>query len=404
MYKINDLPDFYEKFDLDIRKSNNGRWIDQKCTPDVIQVIASAIIEYCDLNETKEFYIGDIWNSKFAKEEIVDIFKKPNTNDKLSKNEYDKFFSQPIKMFANAKILKENKNGRRLLFTLKEKDILEAISLSERFALNFLVIYIEKVIYDSGLNKVFDNFFEKQDSTSFNKLKNEFTDFIIQNTAINKTLECRRIFTKVLNPLSYKKSLKGTIKGHISRDIITKDLLMYNRNNFRDIYINKPKSQTRAEYESIEKPNIAHFKFQSNQAKKIIKRFNEEFENGISQYSKNKQEKATQMHHIFSASEFPSISGYVENIIALSPNEHYLYAHKDNNTHYTDELPQKEFLIIKANDINKYSVLTDEKSIYSFENFGEVLSTGFNKEEIRLIKEDYFNNYMREINSFYELK
>lgn len=403
MYKISDAKLFFDNINLDIRKNRNGRWLDQKCTPDVIQVIASAIIEYCELNNTMEFYIKDIWNSEYAQEEIVEIFKKPNTDDNLSKNEYDKFFSQPIKLFANAGILEEEKVGRKLKFKLLEKDILEAISLSEKFSLNFLVLYIEKVLSDSDLDKIFNNFFEKQDTTSFFTLKKNFSEFLINNTPINKDLECRRIFIKVLNPLAYKKNLKGTIRGRLSEDIITKDLLMYNRNNFRDVYTNKPKSQSRKEFISKEKPNYAHFKFQSKQAKKVVRKFNLEFEKGMSQFSKKSSERATQMHHIFSESEFPSISGYIENIIALSPNEHFLYAHKNNNTHYTDELPQKEFLIVRANDIERYSKLSDEKSIYSFENFGEVLSTGFNKEEIKNINDNYLNNFLREINAFYEL-
>ena len=403
MYKINDVKFFLSNIDLDIRKNQNGRWLDQKCTPDVIQIIASAIIEYCELKNTNQFSIKDIWTSKYAQDEIVEIFKKPNTNNNLSKNEYDKFFSQPIKLFANAGILQEERVGRKLNFTLKEKDLLEAISLSEKFSLNFLVLYIEKVLLDSGLYDIFNNFFDKQDGTSFFKLKDEFSRFLIKYTSINKELECRRIFIKVLNPLAYKKNLKGTIRGRLSKDIITKDLLMYNRNNFRDVCANKPKSQTRKEFNMKEKPNYAHFKFQSKQAKKVVKKFNLEYENGISQYSKNSNERATQMHHIFSQAEFPSISGYIENIIALSPNEHYLYAHKNNNTQFTDELPQKEFLIVRANDIEKYSKLSDDKSIYSFENFGEVLSTGFNKEEIKNINSDYYNNFIREINTYYEL-
>ena len=45
---INDeyIVNFLSKYDYDVRKSGNARWIDQKCTPDVVNVIAECIINY----------------------------------------------------------------------------------------------------------------------------------------------------------------------------------------------------------------------------------------------------------------------------------------------------------------------------------------------------------------------
>ncbi len=50
-------------------------------------------------------------------------------------------------------------------------------------------------------------------------------------------------FIKVLNPLAYFKNSCGTEKGRLSEQNITYDMLMYNRNNFRDIYSDKPKGR-----------------------------------------------------------------------------------------------------------------------------------------------------------------
>ena len=57
---------------------------------------------------------------------------------------------------------------------------------------------------------------------------------------------------------------------------------MYNRNNFRDIYVNKPKEMTRAEYYySLQnKPNENLIKYQSSKAKKLLRIFNDIFNNG----------------------------------------------------------------------------------------------------------------------------
>ena len=40
------IHDFFEQSDYDIRKSGNGRWIDQKCTADVVTIISDFIYDY----------------------------------------------------------------------------------------------------------------------------------------------------------------------------------------------------------------------------------------------------------------------------------------------------------------------------------------------------------------------
>lgn len=51
----------------------------------------------------------------------------------------------------------------------------------------------------------------------------------------------------------------------------------------------------------------------------------------------------TQAHHIFPKNEFPEIMHYVENLIMLTPNQHYSYAHPNNNTYIIDLTAQKNF-------------------------------------------------------------
>lgn len=45
----------------DIKITHNARWIDQKCTCDVLSIIADCILEYVNDDENKEFSISDIW-------------------------------------------------------------------------------------------------------------------------------------------------------------------------------------------------------------------------------------------------------------------------------------------------------------------------------------------------------
>ena len=62
---------YFKQYDLDIRKSNNGRWLDQKCTYDVISIIADSILEYTNSSLDIEFTVNDIWQSDYAHPDFI---------------------------------------------------------------------------------------------------------------------------------------------------------------------------------------------------------------------------------------------------------------------------------------------------------------------------------------------
>ena len=134
------IRDFLAQSDYDIRESGNGRWIDQKCTPDVVTVIADFIFDYVSSHPDCAFSSADIWNLDYASQTIEAVFKKPGTKNKFAKNEYNKFFQQPMEMFANAKILLKTKQGRRNIYQVNRLDILEYI----RFLYNGIIIKHQK--------------------------------------------------------------------------------------------------------------------------------------------------------------------------------------------------------------------------------------------------------------------
>ena len=76
-----DITAFCNGHDYDIRKSHNGRWIDQKCTPDVIWSIADFVLEYVD-DVAPEFTVKDIWQSEFAKQSFAEPYSIPGTDEK----------------------------------------------------------------------------------------------------------------------------------------------------------------------------------------------------------------------------------------------------------------------------------------------------------------------------------
>ena len=405
MLTNNDIENFINNNNYDIRQTRNGRWIDQKCAADVVTIIADCIYNYSMTNPTKnKFTTKDIWLSEYAKENIESIFKKPDVNSAKAKNEYDKFFQQPMELLAAANVLKKTKEARTNIYSILNVEILEYLALRERNTLFFLAKYIEKTLQDSNIYYLFDNFFKQQNKENYDKMKKGFADFTISHTKINGIAECNRIFIKVLNPLAYYKNSLGTKKGYISKSNITYDVLMYNRDNFRDINAEKPKNMTRKEYLAMQKisPNNEYFKYLSNKAKKYLHAYNEKYrQNKSEHFDELDHGIATQIHHIFPESIYPEISYYLENLIALTPSQHMTKAHPNNNTREICEIYQQLLLLSKAERIKENITKQDVDKIYEFGKFLYVLSVGFDDTEINNIEDMDFASVVQIINLHY---
>lgn len=397
---------FLDEHDYDIRKTRNGRWIDQKCTMDVVCLVSDCIVEYTSNRPEKTFTVNDIWYSDYTVENVQQIFSKPDPTQKAS-NEYDKYFGQPIKLLDAAGIIHGEKNGHGYTYTIINQELLEYISFRERNSFNFLCLYIEKVLKDSGLYRAFEYFFRMQDKASFKELKDAYTAFTIANTPINGATECGRIFTKVLNPLACKYRKCGTERGHLSKDIITQDMIMYNQRNWRDILSEKPKEMTRVDYEiTLPRPDDDYMtSYRINRAKRNLRRFNDMYRGGKTELfdERHIMDPATQMHHIFPAGDFPEIADYLENLIALTPTQHFTYAHPNNNTQYIDRAYQYLCLIAKTGMIRE-NLLENENSpiIYDFYLYQTVLNTGLNTDEFYSVLDMDFDGVLNLIEKYYE--
>lgn len=357
--------------DLDIRKSHDARFMDQKVTPDVLCIIADFVLEFTWWNKNLEFTANDIRQSDYANENIQAIFSKPDVLNETASSEYDKFFAQPLRMLAYAQVLTLCKHWNNNFFSINRKDLLEYISYKERNALNFLILYLEKVLRDSWIYKMFDRFFQNNIKDELYDLKNNYIHFIINNTPINTGVEVSRIFTKILNPLCYSKHLHWTKGWFYSRDVITYDELMYNRKNWRDV--EKDKWETRQEYESRNSGayliSDSYLSYMISKAKKEIKKrywgvseIHDEFSNW----------EATQVHHIFPKSSYPEIAAYLENLILLTWTQHNSKAHPGNNTNIINKDYQYICLLAKSNSIKKS--VEDADWFYSKDDFVYVLN------------------------------
>ena len=409
MLKNEDIVRFCNGHDYDLRKSHNGRWIDQKCTPDVIWSVSDFVLDYVD-NICNQFTVRNIWRSNYAKETIAETFSKPGTDEKKAENEYDKVFSQPLCMLCYAGVLKDVSNTSRHLYEIENRDVLEYIAKNDTYSLRFLCIYVEKVLRDSGLYPFFDAFFENQDKSHFNRMKQAFVDFYHQYTPIKKDFEPKRIFIKVLNPIAFMLQKKGTRRGYMSKTPITKADIMYNRDNFRDVYADKPKNITRKEWLDLHpKINIrnGYFEHQMTHSKKQLRKFIVEYRGNMSEltmFIDEHEDKSapTQIHHIFPKNEFPTIMHYIENLIALTPNQHFGFAHPNNNTQMIDFSAQKVLLIAKTYSIKQNLENENEDNIYEFANLLTVLSIGWDDKNVLGIAENDYADVLHSINYHYQ--
>ncbi len=389
----------------DIRVTHNGRWIDQKCAPDVLCIVSDCIENYVSRTGAEFFSSVDIWRDEYAMLNVRRIFSKPELDLTTSRNEYDKFFQQPMESLAAAKILIKEKRGSRNYYKIGDSELLSYIAIRERNALTFLQVYISLVLGSSGLLDDFELFFKLQTAEAYFDLKRKFEDFTIEHTPINGRTECRRIFTKVINPLAFKYHSRGTEKGRISRRPITYDMLMYNRDNFRDIYSEKPKDMTRSEYEAKIKfrPNANYTRYMSVKAKRFLREYNDAYRGGFSEVSAGGESKdpAIHMHHIFPEARYPEIAAYLENLIALTPTQHLAYAHPMGNTQAIDAEFQRVCLLAKSHSIEKNLNGVESLVIYEFSRFLFVLDTGFSTDEFSKIENGDFAGIIRKINLKY---
>jgi len=87
------------------------------------------------------------------------------------------------------------------------------------------------------------------------------------------------------------------------------------------------------------------------------------------------QGDATNVHHIFSRSNYPDLRSTPENLILLTPQQHYTKAHPGNKTSVTDPDYQLDCLLSKLHSVRESEANSD--AFYSKEGFVNVINNGF---------------------------
>ena len=373
------LKQFLDSHNYDIRRTGNGRWIDQKCAFDTVCFVADCIVDYLHDGGTIPFESPQIWHRQYSIENVMRLFGKPDPTTRSTLDEYNKFFRQPLKLLSAAGVLSERKKGITIQFYVEDIDVLEYIALRERNAFDFMCLYIEKTLHDSGLWDGFASFFDEQTEQWYDDVKYSFEQFCFINTPINTKREADRIFIKVMNQLACKYHKHGTIGGRISPKIITFSDIVYNKTNWYDDLTGKDKNIARGDYQATE-ATTENYDYQVTRAKKNLKYLVDTYFGGEPEVRDRYSigQKASAIHHIFPQSRFPEIAMYLENLIALSTAQHMQEAHPGGNTRRIDEAFQYTCLIAKTDNIRRNILRIDGAPLrYSFEDFMYVLDVGF---------------------------
>lgn len=411
----------------DLRKNGKdtgivGRWIDQKCTPDVFYIILDSIVNYIEdfslKNNVSTTDVAIDWkslaNHQYTVLNIHNLFSKPSTTTKAVKNEYNKFFGQQLELLTYAGLLSKGKRGKGYkVNSINDWNLIEELSQGKQRVVEiFLYSYVKYVLEESGLSPFFVKFLTTQNTTTFYELRNEYIYFYKKYTnsctKSSSTDEITRIFPKVLNLICYIEDKRGTKGGHLSENMILLTDINYNRENFRDKNKNKPKGMSRQQH-SLANPNKFVVYYEAK-AKKLVKNNNKKREEAISlpktqcplgeareddlQYPFNAQEA----HHMIARHENMLYSDWTENLILLTPNQHTVKAHPQGNTQVVDKMYQKYCFVSKYEII--LNNLNEPKSIYNLVDYFKMLNDYYNApilDETKLYSLEDFKNIIETI-------
>lgn len=357
---------------MDIRVSKY-RYMDQKVTPDVLAFIADCVLNLTPA-EAENFSKNTVWHSSYFSKNVVFIYNKPEANNETMSSEYDKFCAQPLKALSYAGVLTEEKIGNENRYSVNDREILEYISLSDRNAFNFLRLYLEKVMKDSGFYTKFETYISKYKSgfftpADFTDLKSSFETFTLGNTNINQVVEIRRIFPKIINIFAVANGTAGSRSGRVTEGRYLYSDLMYNATNFRDL--GKLKNVSRQEADKVIETVEGYNKYEESKAMSAIRKRHSPNSEVRDSYANG---EATQVHHIFPRSTNSELRSTLENLILLTATQHNSKAHPSNKTTTVDPAYQIECLLAKSDSV-KQSVMNDD-GFYSKEGLVAVLNTG----------------------------
>ncbi|SDU77956.1 hypothetical protein SAMN04489737_0256 [Arcanobacterium phocae] len=361
--------------------ADGARWYDQKVLPGNLAIIAQAV-DLLDINQS-----DDGWFTRFQVQKSNSLnfvlereYGKPSLDNENAANEYDKLISQNLSVLACAGVL-ESQSGKCRRYRVRNKPVLVKLSGNESVCRVFLIKYIRWSLENFNWWQNIENYINGQHTNDdMQTLKRAFCALMVEQGlgsrgAKDPCVEASRIFSKVINLIAYQYMVPGVERGKVMKQPPSSYDLTYNRPNFRDYRTGKPKNKTRKEYYQIlENQAVGQRQTILNSAKKKVR----DYHAGISEVGDTTGIKASHIHHIFPASQFPALKDTLENLIALTPGQHLGEAHPNGNTTIVDPMFQRICLARKLESIKTSVDIGD--GMYSYENFSQVLKEGWGLE------------------------
>ncbi|WKS69532.1 hypothetical protein NLL38_02535 [Corynebacterium accolens] len=361
-----------------------ARFADQKLTFDNLHFISKSI-DLAFPGDDQWFTTTDLRKTETLEHVVTRLYGKPSLDDEKAANEYDKFLGQIMSSMTVAGILARKRLGRGHQYHVSDRETLRLASRSEVDALDVLTEYLEAYFKVNGWWHNLELYFSSNQSQSdYKKLKSDFLFFGIEKLKLgskgskNPGIEAGRIFSKVLNPLALKYGAFGSQRGRVMISVPSRFDLEYNRPNFRDLANKKPKNLTRKAY--LADMNQQAESLPPQKEMTSVMKSVRDYHNGLPEIPDATGQRATNVHHMFPKSEFPEIRDTPENLIALTPGQHFGEAHPNGNTSTIDEIYQRTCLNQKLASVLRSE--SEDDGMYSLERFAHILEVGFGIDQV----------------------
>lgn len=231
------IKELIKKAKLDLSITGNARWMDQKVTPDILQLICEIV--YITRSPEQGFTVNQVLYSTEFLATVKESFGKEPNSSKNFKSEVGKIVMQPLKLLASAGILEETTEdgNRAIIFKIKNYEVLGWIADEVLNSYKFLSAYFEEFLIQNSMEFKFEELVTQlkngQDNSlkSFEEFRDSFTKRVNEFTNSKKAKEPRRVFNKVYNLLAYSNGVNGVEVGELTAEPCSYDSLMYNREN-----------------------------------------------------------------------------------------------------------------------------------------------------------------------------
>jgi len=370
------LKKYFKRLDLTKTSKKTGIHFEQKITPDLLWCVAQAILSIIENNDSIVFSDKEIRTSQVFDNLMKDYFSKPG-QAKDTENEYNKVSSYQLGLLTYSCVLKQV-GQRPKQYQVKEMEILKFIASNELNSIKFLGLYVDKFLKDNKLLEIFKNYKKQPTQSNYIKTKAKYLKWARANTKV-KGLDPKhsyRVFNKIFNIFAYSHRIPGELGARTKQGICPYSFLIYNQLNFRDV--KKPPGMSRQEFREnwrVEVNKLALLGVEARKNKKQIKEYHLHSE--VKDLNLGYEENVGLMaHHILMENEYIEFSAFKENLIVLTPGQHYSLAHPKANTQVVDEKFQLICLLAKLKSI-EYSI-NKKDSFYRLKNLILMLNKRFN--------------------------